>query len=45
MVSVPVENHNIYNIHHHLSPNDAHTFNATWTVMHTLQECIHVLQK
>jgi hypothetical protein len=26
-------------------PSDAHTFNAVWTALHTLQEQIHVLRK
>jgi hypothetical protein len=26
-------------------PTGTHAFNATWTALHTLRECIHVLQK
>jgi hypothetical protein len=36
----------IYDIHHHLSlPRGVHVFNATWTTLHMLRECIHVLRK
>jgi hypothetical protein len=26
-------------------PSGAHAFNAVWTALHTLQECIHALHK
>jgi hypothetical protein len=34
-----------YDIYHHLSLSGTHMFNVAWTMLHTLQERIHVLKK
>jgi hypothetical protein len=46
VVSIPAEEHNRYMTYittYLLS--GVHVFNAVWTALHTLQECIHVLRK
>jgi hypothetical protein len=46
VVSIPAEKHNIHitYIATYL-PSGAHMFNIAWTVLHTLEERIHVLSK
>jgi hypothetical protein len=46
VATVPAKKHNKYMTYiTTYPPSGAHAFNATWTELHTLQECIHVLRK
>jgi hypothetical protein len=46
VVSVPAEEHNRYMTYITTYPSSGtRTFNAAWTALHTLRECIHVLRE
>jgi hypothetical protein len=46
VVCISAEKHNIHVTYNTTYlPSGAHSFNAAWTMLHTLQECIHVLWK